>query len=580
MIAYSLLIYHTAIDKVKTNELRRWTMKAAKRTSKPKGGVKPTVAVKAKAVARKAPPKSQVRVVAVGSPEGVVDPNAEACYLSDRRGGVSTALDVATQRLWASCHYPTNLTFNHYYDMYARNNVAARVIETFPNYTWNTIPIVQDAGGESSRFSKKVADLLTMPFKWKDGIKQDLLTTMKQLDVLGGIGGEALLVFGFNDGGQLHTKVVPKRTNEIKWVKILHNGQFKVKTKDENKASPDYGDVITYETKTFSATREINFVNNIADGVEIHSTRCVHFKETNGLPYGTSRIQKCYNQLLDIVKVSGASAEVYWLGAFSGLAVETRENTALDEDSYTVMKEEIEKYFAGLERSLVFEGAESKLLYPAIVSPQAHFDLQISMVSIATEIPRRFLTGAEAAKLASQQDSINWMDRVSNRRNGFVGPCVVSPVVQRCVDAGVLSRPKGGVIKVVWAQTQSLALNDRADAAKGTTEAIVEYFTSGVSKVMEFREYLIGVCGYGEEEATRLAEKTDAKKYKPPVTNTPSTTPTKKATVPVKKKSSDKGDANTSIAASIVAENQELKDTIQQLNRRMVTIENKSRRKK
>jgi hypothetical protein len=90
------------------------------------------------------------------------------------------------------------------------------------------------------------------------------------------------------------------------------------------------------------------------------------------------------------------------------------------------MKEEVQKYFDGLARSLMFEGAKAKLLYPAIVSPKEHFDLQITMISIATAIPRRFLTGAEAAKLASQQDSINWMDRVMNRREVFIGPKVVS----------------------------------------------------------------------------------------------------------------------------------------------------------
>ena len=517
--------------------------------------------------------KHQPRAFATGG--GVsIDPKAESCYLTDRRGGVGTALDTATQRLWDSCHYPTNLTFNNYYDMYARNNVAARVIETFPNYTWNTIPLVLDAGGESSRFSKKVAELLITPFKWKDGIKQDLLTSMKQLDVLGGIGGESLLIFGFTDGETLDKKVKFNKSNTIKWVKILHNGQFKVNERDTEKTSEEYGDVITYETKSFAASREINFVNSIAEGVVIHSSRCVHFKETNGLSYGTSRIQKCYNQLLDIVKVSGASAEVYWLGAFSGLSVETREDTALDDDSYKRMKEEIDKYFDGLARSLVFEGATSKLLYPAIVSPQAHFDLQISMVSIATEIPRRFLTGAEAAKLASQQDGLNWNDRVANRRNGNIGPSVVSPVVQRCVAAGVLPPPKGGLIKTTWAQTQSLALNERADAAKGTTEAIVLYFTSGISKIMEFREYLTGVCGYGEEEATRLANKTNYKAFKALVVATTSssslsTTSSSKSS----KKDADDADTKAEIRELIV-QNQELTNLISQLDNRVRGIEN------
>jgi hypothetical protein len=52
-----------------------------------------------------------------------------------RRGtlGISTLLDESTERLWRNCKYPEIVTFQMYYDMYSRNNVAARVIETFPN---------------------------------------------------------------------------------------------------------------------------------------------------------------------------------------------------------------------------------------------------------------------------------------------------------------------------------------------------------------------------------------------------------------------------------------------------------------
>jgi len=506
----------------------------------------------------------------------VNDPKAEACYLTDRRGGVRTDLDMGTQRLWESCHYPSNLSFNDLYNMYARNNVAARVIETFPNYTWNIKPVVKDVKGEASRFSKAVSKLLSTPFKWRDGIKQDMLTTMKQLDVLGGIGGEGLMVLGFADGNKLHQPVGGKKGTKLEWLKVLHNGQFRVKTRNEKKESPEYGDVISYESVSFASSDELNFTSTIAPRVEIHSSRCVHFKESAGLGYGTSRIQKCYNQLLDIVKVSGASAEVYWLGAFSGLSIETHPDAVLADGAYEKMKAETEKYFGGLGRSLIFQGASAKLLYPAIVSPQAHFDLQISMVSIATEIPRRFLTGAEAAKLASQQDSINWMDRVTNRRNRFVGPNVVSPVVQRCVDAGVLPAPSGDMIKVVWSQTQSLALNDRADAAKGTTEALAQYFSSGMSKVMEFKEYLISVCGFGEEEAIGLAEKTDVKKYKLPSTTTSTATATSTATKTASTtKKDDAADTTKSLLDKIIAENAETKDALQYALARITELENK-----
>lgn len=438
----------------------------------------------------------------------------QAFALRDVRGGAyGTSTDTASERVWRNCQYPDQVTFEQYFRMYSRNNVAARVIETFPDYSWGATPFVVDDAGSKSRFSKAVTSLLNKQYKMHDGVEQSLLVSMKQLDVLGGIGGESLMVFGFSDGRKLDQPVSGDKGTEISWIKLLHNGQFKVEKRDTEEASATFGDVILYQSVAFESPGDLNFVNQIAAGRNIHASRCVHFKETNGLSYGTSRIQKCYNQLLDITKLSGASAEVYWLGAFSGLAIETDPLASLDDDAYVKMKEETTKYFDGLGRSLIFEGATSKLLYPAIVSPKDHFDLQITMISIATGIPRRFLTGAEAAKLASQQDTLNWDVRVTSRREMFAGPKVVSPVVQRCIDAGVLPKPSGNTFVVSWPRIQSLALNERADAARNMTAAWNAYGASGMSKVMPFRVYLLYACGFGENEAIDIESKVNAEKW-------------------------------------------------------------------
>ena len=447
-------------------------------------------------------------------PSKSVDVKCQAFELRDPRpGGLSYMLDAAMERVWRNCLYPQKISFSDYYRMYARNNIAARVIETFPDYSWSVVPFVTDSRGSDSRFSKAVASLLAAQYKMQDGISQSLLASMKQLDVLGGIGGEALLVFGFADGLKLDMPVAARKDMKISWIKILHNGQFEIEKRDTDEASATFGDVLLYKTKDFVSDIDLNFSSQIAANVSIHASRCVHFKESSGLAYGTSRIQKCYNQLLDITKLSGASAEVYWLGAFSGLSIETDPASSLSDESYTKMQLETKKYFDGLARALIFEGATAKLLMPAIVSPKEHFDLQITMISIATGIPRRFLTGAEAAKLASQQDTLNWMERVTNRREMFVGPKVVSPVVQRCIDAGVITAPAEGTFTVGWPRIQSIALNERADAARNMTAAWLSYAESGLTKVIPFRVYLLYACGYSETEADDISEKADLENW-------------------------------------------------------------------
>jgi hypothetical protein len=451
---------------------------------------------------------------------------AQAVMLNPRRGsGNNVLLDEATERVYRNCLYPDTITFDQYYDMYARNNVAARVIETFPNYTWSVVPSVSDVGGPSSRFSKAANKLLERMYPWQDGLKQSLLTTMKQLDILGGIGGEALLVFGFRDGKSLDQPVQKGSAKDISWIKVLHNGQFHIDSRIDDTDDPNYGDVKHYKSVAFNRFRDLNAFSAIADGKLIHSSRCVHFKESTGISYGMSRIQKCYNQLLDITKLAGASAEVYWLGAFSGLSVESQDGREIGEDTYNHIKQETAKYFDGLARTLVFDGAGAKLLYPAIVSPKDHFDLQIAMVSIGTEIPRRFLTGAEAAKLASQQDTLNWMERVTNRRVSFIGPKVVAPVVERCVFAGVIPfEPREGTFTVVWPKSQSQELVDRSNAGRNMTEALATYYNSGIYKTMPFRDYLVGLCGFDTSEADELAAVTNTENWKAPVKETQSQT--------------------------------------------------------
>ena len=439
--------------------------------------------------------------------EGFVEvnlPENRSVRLKDPAGirGVMHDLveDAGLKRTWDNCQYPISLTFPMLYNMYARNSVAARVIETYPDYCWETDPVVKDSRGPSSNFAKSALDAMRRNYKLMDGISQPLLVSMKQLDILGGIGGESLMVFGFADGKSLDAPVKRQEGMKISWVKILHNGQFTVLERDEEQTSENFGDVKFYETKSFR-TSELNFADHIAPKVKIHASRCVHFKEGSNLSFGISRIQRCYNQLLDITKVSGSSAEVYYLGAFSGMAVEVDPEASISDDTFESMEEQIVDYFYGLNRSMIFEGSKAKLLYPAIISPKDHFDLQITMISIATGIPRRFLTGAEAAKLASQQDSLNWTDRVNIRRTSFVTPRIVLPVVERLIDAGVIRKPSGGEFEVVWPRAESATTNERSNSARNMTDALVKYFSTGMYSVVDFPTFLMYVCGYSETEA-------------------------------------------------------------------------------
>ncbi len=105
----------------------------------------------------------------------------------------------------------------------------------------------------------------------------------------------------------------------------------------------------------------------------------------------------------------------------------------------------------------------------------------------------------------------------------FIGPKVVSPVVQRCIAAGVLPKPKGdgSQINVLWPKTQSLALNERANAARNMTEAIGAYLSNNMHKVMPLGVYLTGICGFSDDEAEEIVARCpNIKNWKAPKVQT------------------------------------------------------------
>lgn len=432
----------------------------------------------------------------------------------------SSMVTVGLNRLYTNCIYPFQITFNDYWFMYNRNNVAARVIETYPNYCWRVMPVITDNSEASkrgivnkTRFEKSVNDVLNSRIGFFGNNKMSFYDMMRTLDILGGIGGEALLVMGFDDGKDLSEPVQPLnngvRTRKVKWCRVLHRGEFDVNEWDEDQQSVNYGNIKSFVTRMFIDPLESNCRQSIAPGTVIHMSRCVHFVDSPGLPYGISRIKSCFNQLIDIAKLSGAAAEVYWLGAFSGMSIESKDDAGISDDAYEKMKLEIEKYFEGLSRSLVIDGASAKLLYPAIVSPKDSFDTQLTMITIATGIPRRFLTGAEAAKLASQQDTMNWEERVTQRRDKLCTSNIVVPLIDTLIKNGVISPPKNGEYKVLWQTMQINTINDRSRASGYMTTAWIEYIHSGLFKVVPFHDYLMYVCGYTETEAEDIVARVD-----------------------------------------------------------------------
>jgi hypothetical protein len=254
--------------------------------------------------------------------------------------------------------------------------------------------------------------------------------------------------------------------------------------------------------------------------VMVHWSRVVHVADvttpTASEVFAVPRMQQVLNRLLDLDKLYGGSAEMYWQGAFPGLSFETHPALGGDvEVSTSDLREMMESYRNGLQRYLSLIGMSAKSLAPQVVDPSSQIEVQIEAICIKLGCPVRVFKGSERGELASSQDDASWNDRLGNRQNTYVTPRIIVPFVDRLIALGILPEPgEENGYHVQWPDLDSLTDKDKSAIALQETQALVAYVSGNVEQVVPPHDFLTRVLGWDDEEAeaTLAAAETDMKK--------------------------------------------------------------------
>lgn len=427
----------------------------------------------------------------------------------------------------SACGYIKNLDFNDYYDIWSRVDVAKRVVEAYPEYTWTQAPEVYEAESETVR----------TPFErdWEQHIKMNRpFSELYKLDILAGIGKYGLLVMGVNDGKSLDEPLLPQSASKqkkrvISYYRAYTEGEVEILEWDTDTNSPRFGQPVLYSVTPRNGAgnrddkmtiRKVKMAGDKAvqenpneTTFEVHYTRVIHFADNAlcGNIYGIERLKQVYNRMSDIIKIVGGSAEMFWQGAFSGIAFEMDAEAEIGDEAKDKMKLDIENYVNQLQRTLLLQGVKAKPLSPSIASPMDHLMVQILLVSIASKIPQRILAGSENGKLASTQDSNTWGIQVQTRRNNVATPNLVEPYVKFCILNGIVRSPKDGIygFDVKWHQLNTISAEDKARSATDFTTALETYCSKALYFAMPFEDYLYHIFKFDSQESKEIAKKFD-----------------------------------------------------------------------
>lgn len=323
---------------------------------------------------------------------------------------------------------------------YLRQDITQRIIQAPVNALWSDPPEVT---GDTA-FQKAWDNLVA---------KTMVFSELQRVDILSGLGRYSILLIGINDGKTLDKPVVRKEGSEVIYLQPYAEGSVDIKTFDENPGSPRFGLPIFYTITPGAFQTGINTQTSVSDGIAssfvVHYSRLLHIAEgaLESKVFGHSRLESVYNVLDDILKVTGGSAEMFWLSANRGLHINVDKDMELKGADADALADEVDEYTNELRRVIRTRGVEVKSLGSEVADPRGVFDVQLSLLAANTGIPKRVLMGSEAGQLASQQDRANWAIQVEMRISSHGQPTILIPLIRILIDMGVLPIPSNMAIE-------------------------------------------------------------------------------------------------------------------------------------
>jgi hypothetical protein len=261
----------------------------------------------------------------------------------------------------------------------------------------------------------------------------------------------------------------------------------------------------------------------------VHWSRVIHVADNlqSSLVFGTPRMQPVYNRLLDLRKIKGGSAEMFWKGAFPGLSFEVDPRFVPDisepgglEIDKEEFKKQLDDYSSGLSRYLNTVGISVKSLAPQVADPDKHVKMQTEAVSMYLNIPHRIFMGSEEGRLASSQDKLTWNTRLKSRLINFIEPSIIRNIVDRFIAIGVMRPPKnvkqdkdGGPTfdyTVDWPDINKPTDEDKANLALKWTQATAQYVASGAIHLIPPEFYLTDVLGFDPDIVKKIMDAADS----------------------------------------------------------------------
>ena len=385
--------------------------------------------------------------------------------------------------IYQALGYKLKLEYADYFTRYTRQDIAKAIIDRPVKATWQgDLELIETEDAEKTPFEAAWKKL-----NWDLGLK----TRLSRVDRLTGIGRYGVLLLGLDDVKNKEGFMLPVTpgVRTLKYVKPFGENSAKISTYEERSSNERYGSPLIYDIEV------ADVASGSSTNVKVHHSRVIHIVDDNleSEILGTPQLEAVFNRLYDLEKIVGGDGEMFWRGARPGFSGMIDKDFSMTPATKAGLLDQFDEYEHNLRRFLINEGVNIKALVQQISDPKPHVDVQLTMISAVTGIPKRVLSGSERGELASTQDTSEWKTYVQSRREDHAEPRIVRPFVDRLIKLKVLPTP-AEFYRIDWLDLFSISEKERVEIGKGRANAIREYTTNPMAEALIPADLFLEVC--------------------------------------------------------------------------------------
>ena len=394
------------------------------------------------------------------------------------------------------------------HEIYRRTGVGRRAVDIFPDLVWSESPVIEsnDNNEIDTDFEKAFLMLAN---------EIDLWHYFSRWDKLSRMGYYSALFLGFNDGKDPKEPVVMDPGLKLLYVQPYGEWNidielYGVDRQDENYAQPLYYQ-LTAQTPGQVIRKATSRGRKVQDTQErVHASRVLHLAEgllENDI-VGYPKLMSITDTIADLRKVLGSSAETFWLNGRGILSANAESEGTIENEKE--MREQFAKYTDVLERVLMTQGVDVKMLTQAVDSPLDHVTSLLDVTCCGLGVPKRIFIGSERGDLASSQDMEEFHRALKGQTSQYHDSLMLKPFIRKMVNYGVLPRIDLNMVKIKWPSINTQSSAAIAAYAMQISQAIRNYLqVPGAEMLMSPKQYIEDVCKleYREDEVQEALER-------------------------------------------------------------------------